>query len=208
MDHRAPRTSELIAALPDSFVEDTISLGDLVKALRNRVFGLGILLFALPNIFPMPPGIPAAMGAVLMLLGAQLAMGNTTIWMPKRLGRRTVSRDTLRKIAQRSVPWIQKFEKLSRPRLDGLTNATAARFVGGMVFVLGLVLLLPFPFLGNIPPGAAACILGLGLVERDGVVVAVGYLSSALALGITGFFTWVAWEVVVNSISWIGQFFI
>lgn len=204
MDHRAPRTSELIAALPESFVEDQISLGDLVKALRNRVFGLGILLFALPNIFPMPPGVPAAMGAVLMLLGGQLALGYSSIWMPQRLSQRKISRDTLRKIAEKSVPWIQKFEKLSRPRLDLFTNPTGARFVGGMVFILGLVLLLPFPFLGNIPPGAAACVLGLGLVERDGTIVAIGYLSSALALGITGFFTWLAWEVVMSSINWIG----
>jgi hypothetical protein len=208
VDHRAPRTSELIAALPDSFVEDTITLGDLVKALRNRVFGLGILLFALPNIFPMPPGIPAAMGAVLMLLGGQLAMGYTSIWMPKRLSQRKITRDTLRRIAERSVPWIQKFEKLSRPRVDGLTNATAARFVGAVVFVLGLVLLLPFPFLGNIPPGAAACVLGLGLVERDGVIVAIGYVASLVALGVTFFFTWLAWEVFVSSLAWFGQFFI
>ena len=71
----------------------------------------------------------------------------------------------------------------------------------------GLVLLLPFPFLGNIPPGAAACVLGLGLVERDGAIVALGYLASALALGITGFFTWVAWEGIMSFIGWAGQFF-
>jgi len=126
VDHRAPRTSELIAALPDSFVGDTLTIGDLVVALRNRVFGLGILLFAIPNIFPMPPGVPAASGAVLMLLGLQLALGNSTIWLPKMLSERTISRNTLRRIAARSVPWIQKFEKLSRPRLDILTNPTAA----------------------------------------------------------------------------------
>jgi hypothetical protein len=202
LDHRAPRTSELIAALPDSFVGETLTLADLVRALRNRVFGLGILLFALPNIFPMPPGIPAAMGAVLMLLGAQLAIGNSTVWMPKFLARRTITRETLRKISERSVPWIQKFEKISRPRLDILTNPVAARVVGAMVFVLGLVLLLPFPLLGNIPPGAAACILGLGLVERDGVVVAAGYVASAIALGITGFMTWLVWESVVGLLAW------
>jgi hypothetical protein len=202
LDHRAPRTSELIAALPDSFVGETLTLADLVRALRNRVFGLGILLFALPNIFPMPPGIPAAMGAVLMLLGAQLAIGNSTVWMPKFLARRTISRETLRRISERAVPWIQKFEKISRPRLDILTNPVAARVVGAMVFVLGLVLLMPFPLLGNIPPGAAACILGLGLVERDGVVVALGYAASGIALGITGFMTWLVWESVVGLLAW------
>jgi hypothetical protein len=202
LDHRAPRTSELIAALPDSFVGETLTLADLVHALRNRVFGLGILLFALPNIFPMPPGIPAAMGAVLMLLGAQLAIGNSTVWMPKFLARRTITRETLRKISTRAVPWIQKFEKLSRPRLDILTNPIAARVIGAVVFVLGVVLLLPFPLLGNIPPGVAACILGLGLVERDGVIVAAGYVATAVALGITGFTTWLLWETVVAMMAW------
>ena len=194
MDHRAPRTSELIAALPESFVSEWVSLGELIKALRNRVFGVGILLFAIPNIFPMPPGVPAAMGAVLMLLGMQLALGNNTVWMPKRLGQRKVQRETLRRIAAKSVPWIQRFEKISRPRLDMFTSPVGARVVGGVVFVLGLVLLLPFPFLGNIPPGAAACILGLGLVERDGVLVAAGYVAAALALGITWLATWLIFE--------------
>lgn len=194
MDHRAPRTSELIAALPDSFAGETLTIGDLVHALRSRVFGLGILLFAIPNIFPMPPGVPAAMGAVLMLLGGQLALGNSTIWLPRKLAQRSISRDTLRRIADRSVPWIQRFERLSRPRLDMLTSPTAARTVGAVVFVLGVVLLLPFPFLGNIPPGAAACVLGLGLVERDGVIVAAGYVASALALGITWLATWLIFE--------------
>jgi hypothetical protein len=194
VDHRAPRTSELIAALPDSFAGETLMLGELIKALRNRVFGLGILLFSIPNIFPMPPGVPAAMGAVLMLLGAQLALGNNTIWMPKRLAQRSISRSTLRRIADKSVPWIQRFERISKPRLDMFTSPIGARVVGAAVFVLGLVLLLPFPFLGNIPPGAAACILGLGLVERDGVLVAGGYVAAALALGITWLATYLLFE--------------
>lgn len=196
MDHRAPRTSELIAALPDSFVGETVSLGDLVRALRNRVFGLGILLFAIPNIFPMPPGIPAAMGAVLMLLGGQLALGFNTIWLPKKLAERQIGRETLRRISERSVPWIQRFEKLSKPRLDMLTTPASARVVGAVIAVLGLVLLMPFPFLGNIPPGVAACVLGLGLVERDGLIVLAGHVVSALALGITGIATWMIFQGV------------
>jgi hypothetical protein len=196
VDHRAPRTSELIAALPDSFVGEELTLGDLVLSLRNRVFGIGILIFAAPNLFPMPPGIPAATGAVLMLLGLQLAWGSSTLWLPRFLSERKITRDTLRTIATRTTPWIIKFEKLSRPRLDAFTSPFAARCVGAMVFLLGFVLLMPFPFLGNIPPGAAACVFGLGLVERDGLIVLLGYVSSAIALGITVAATWLVWESV------------
>lgn len=196
MDHRAPRTSELISALPESFATEKLTIGELVLALRSRVFGIGILLFAIPNIFPMPPGVPATMGAVLMLLGGQLALGYSAIWLPKRLARREINRETLRKIADKAVPWIQRFEKFSKPRLDAFTTANAARVVGGVVFILGFVLLMPFPFLGNIPPGAAACVLGLGLVERDGLIVLLGHVSSVIALGITFAATWAIWKGV------------
>lgn len=185
MHESAPRTSELIAALPDSFPGETLSLRELVSALRNRVFGMGILLFAIPNIFPMPPGIPAISGAILMLLGGQLALGHTSLWLPDRLARRTIGRDTLTRIAARSLPWIKRFESLSKPRMDSFTSPMAARGVGAMIFVLGLVLLAPFPLLGNIPPGIAACVFGLGLVERDGLIVLLGYLASVVALVVT-----------------------
>lgn len=184
----------MMAALPDAFVEETITVGDLVAALRNRVFGLGILLFGIPNIFPMPPGIPAISGAILMLLGLQLAIGREGLWLPKTLSQRKVTRSMLRTIATKSMPWIQRFERFSRPRLDAFATPFASRFVGAAIFVLGLVLLLPFPLLGNIPPGIAACILGLGLVERDGVVVLLGFISSLIALGVTGITTWLLFE--------------
>jgi len=188
-DHH-PRTSDMIAALPDGFATETLSIYDLIAAMRGRVFALGILLFALPNIFPMPPGIPAACGAVLMLLGGQLAFGNDRLWVPRFVGRRTLTRESLRNLANRSVPWIRKFERFSRPRLDSLTTPLVNRITGIVIFILGLVLLMPFPFLGNVPPGFAACILGLGLVERDGVIVLIGFISSVLAVGITVATTW------------------
>ena len=194
MDHRTPRTSEMMAALPDAFVEETISINDLIAALRNRVFGFGILLFSLPNIFPVPPGIPAACGAVLMLLGLQLAIGREKLWLPQKLGRRTLTRSTLRTITDKSMRYVKWFERFSRPRFDTRATPTASRFVGAMIFVLGLVLLMPFPFLGNMPPGAAACILGLGLVERDGVLVLIGFIASAIALAITFITTWLLFE--------------
>ncbi|MGQ4273191.1 exopolysaccharide biosynthesis protein [Terrihabitans sp. B22-R8] len=190
MEQRAPRTSELISELPDSFPGDTLTLGELISALRNRAFGMGILLFAIPNIFPMPPGIPAISGGVLMLFGLQLAMGRSSLWLPEKLARRSIGRDTLLRISDRSLPWIRRFEKFSKPRMQQFATPLAARGVGAMIFVLGLVLLMPFPLLGNIPPGMAACVFGLGLVERDGLIVLLGYLASVVALALTALATY------------------
>jgi hypothetical protein len=190
LDHRTPRTSEMIAALPDAFVEETITVGDLVAALRNRVFGLGILLFSIPNIFPMPPGIPAISGAILMLMGMQLAVGRDSLWLPATLRRRNLTRSMLRTLADKSMPWIKRFERYSKPRLDAFATPKASRVVGVLICLLGFVLFLPFPLLGNIPPGIACCVLGMGLVERDGVIVLLGFVSTAIALVITAGATW------------------
>jgi hypothetical protein len=190
LEQRAPRTSELISELPNSFPGDTLTLGELIAALSNRAFGMSILLFAIPNIFPMPPGIPAISGGILMLFGMQLALGRESLWLPERLERRSIGRDTLTRIAERSVPWIKRFERFSKPRMAQFTTPLAARGVGVMIFILGLVLLMPFPLLGNIPPGMACCVFGLGLVERDGLIVMLGYVASVIALLLTALATY------------------
>jgi hypothetical protein len=190
VDQPAPRTSELIAQLPQSFPGETLTLGDLIQALRSRSFGMTILLFAIPNIFPMPPGIPAISGAILMLLGMQMAFGLDSLWLPKKLEHRSVTRETLTRIAERSIPWIKRFEKFSKPRMTRFTTPMAARLVGVTIFIHGLVLLMPFPLLGNIPPGIACCVFGLGLVERDGLIVLLGYVASVIALCLTALGTY------------------
>ena len=52
-----------------------------------------------------------------------------------------------------------------------------------LAFPLALILFLPIPF-GNIPPAAAIACLALGLAERDGLAVIVGYVLSAASVAI------------------------
>ena len=52
-----------------------------------------------------------------------------------------------------------------------------------LLSLLALILFLPIPF-GNIPPACAIACLSLGLAERDGVAVAVGYVLSAASVAI------------------------
>jgi hypothetical protein len=54
------------------------------------------------------------------------------------------------------------------------------------VFVLAVAVALPIPF-GNLIPVAAICFMALGLIERDGLVVLLGLLLTAVALVATLF---------------------
>lgn len=194
MDHRTPRTSELLAAVLAAQEGDKVAIGDLVNALRNRAFGILFLIFGIPNCLPMPPGIPVICGIVLGLIGLQMALGRQELWLPEWLARRTFSRAVLDTIVNRSRPYIEKFERLSRPRLEQFAGPLARRLVGATVVLLGFILLLPIPFLGNLPPGFAVCIFGLGLVERDGGVILAGFFATVLGLMITAAMSWAIWQ--------------
>lgn len=194
MDHRTPRTSELLAAVLAAQEGEKVAIGDLVNALRNRAFGILFLIFGIPNCIPMPPGIPVICGIVLGLIGIQMVIGRQELWLPERIARQTFSRSMLETIVTRSRPYIERFERLSRPRLEQFAGPLARRIVGATVVLLGFILLLPIPFLGNLPPGFAVCIFGLGLVERDGGVILAGFFATVLGLLITAAMSWAIWQ--------------
>lgn len=194
VDHRSPRTSELLSAIVTAHSAERISVGEVVHALRNRAFGLSILLLGLPNCLPMPPGIPVICGVLLCLVGGQMVIGRDELWLPRWLAARTFSRGLLEKIVGGALKWIRRFEGYSRPRLPYFSSYSARFVLGGLVLLLGLLLLLPIPIFGNLPPGIAVCILALGLVERDGVFICAGIVATLISLGVMGLLSWMLYQ--------------
>jgi hypothetical protein len=77
----------------------------------------------------------------------------------------------------RLVPFLERIERTIRPRLLPLTGPQAERVIGIVGFSLAIIIFLPIPF-GNMLPGLALAILGLGLLERDGLAVLLGLLAA------------------------------
>jgi hypothetical protein len=199
VESRAPRTSELIAALPYGHEGERIPIGDLVHALRNRAFGMTLLLFGIPNCIPMPPGIPVICGTILILASFPMILGRNELWLPQWLSRKTISKTDLERISTLALPWITRLEKWSKPRLEIFAGHQARRIVGAVVAFLGFVLILPIPFLGNMPPGIAVCIFGLGLIERDGLIILIGFFATVIALAVTVAMTW----AIIEGVGWL-----
>jgi hypothetical protein len=63
-----------------------------------------------------------------------------------------------------------------------LDTPFAMRLMGAVILVLSLGLLFAPPFVGQIPLGLAVCLVGLGLVERDGLVVLGGLVIGSIGL--------------------------
>lgn len=159
---------------------DAVSVGDLLKSLDDRAFGMLFLILALPVVIPLP-GLSTAVGAPLIVLGAQSAWGMRTPWLPARLARVSLPRATLLRVVAKAKPWLAPLENRARPRLPWFVDGAGERLAGAFVVVLAAVLSLPIVF-GNFPPAAAIVVIALGLIEQDGLAVACGMVAGVLAV--------------------------
>ncbi len=184
------RTSELLREFARSLTSDRVTLAEIVAGLGDRGLGVLIAIFALPNILPsavpfgnVPTGLPPLIFAI------QLALGVDHLIVPGFLARRTVGTRWLRAIAPRVASVLSWFERLLTPRMEWVTDPRAERIIGIIAIVLAMVSTLPIPFGHNLP-ALGLVLIGLGLIERDGLAILTGAaigMAGAILLGLVIF---------------------
>ncbi|HYE48189.1 MAG TPA: exopolysaccharide biosynthesis protein, partial [Azospirillaceae bacterium] len=117
----------------------------------------------------------------ILLFAIQLLAGFHKPWLPKSLRAKSFDRGSLAGLVRRAMPYVHKLERLSRPRLTLLVDGPAERVAGLVVLILAAVLILPI-FLGNMLPAIAIAVIGLALMEQDGVAMVVGYVTGAVSV--------------------------
>jgi len=198
---RDPTAAETLVVLAFGWPEERISIGAIVDNLAERGFGLLILLLALPTCLPIaPPGLSAISGFPIAFIALQMIFGLPRPWLPKRVLRRTIAADDLRRVVRGALPTVQRLEKVLKPRLAFLTGWTQERLVGILIAVLGLMLASPIPFT-NIPISFAILFLALGLIEQDGLMALIGILGGLAALAFLAYMTAISWGALA---AWVG----
>ncbi len=181
----------ILQGLASDETKDRLTIGDIVEAMGERAFGPLLVVFALPNILPTPPGTAGVMAVPLIFLTVQMILAQRP-WLPGFLARRSISRESFAKFATRATGLLARVSRFLRPRLGLFVRPLPERLIGGFCLMLALVLLMPIPF-ANSTPALAICLFGLGLLERDGVWILAGMVASvgavllALWLGTTLF---------------------
>jgi hypothetical protein len=181
-ERKAPPLSAVLQSLADDATRERISVSDLLAALGDRALAALLFVFALPNVLPVPPGTSVVLGTPLVFLAAQLALGRAP-WLPSVIMQRSMLRADFASLVRRMAPWLVRGERLLRPRLMALTTPPIEYVVGLVCLVLALVLALPIP-LGNVLPALAICLLALGVLERDGLWVLAGLLTTAVSAAV------------------------
>jgi hypothetical protein len=178
--HHLEPPSALLRALA-SDPRSEVSVTDILAFLGDRALAAAMLVFALPILAPLPPGSNFVLGLPLLAITAQLMLGRSTLWLPGVIGRKRVqldaSRNFLHKAADR-LAWVEQYVK---PRHEWFCTPRADRLVGAACFVLAVLLFLPIPF-ASILPALALSLFALGLVKRDGILIAGGWLIVVVAL--------------------------
>ena len=177
-----PRLSDMIQNLAQR-TESTLSISDLVIAMQSRARGALVIVIALPNLLPIGlPGMSAVLGLPLVFLTIQILLGQPA-WFPEFINKREIKQSQFATVARHTLPWLKWAERYVQPRMISLTNPLVERGVGALSVFLALTVMLPVP-LGNMLPALAIIFFTLGIMERDGVYVVAGAITTVAALAV------------------------
>ncbi|QLF68358.1 exopolysaccharide biosynthesis protein [Peteryoungia desertarenae] len=179
---RGRRLSKILDTLAGDDTRERVSVGDIFAAMGDRAFGALLLIFALPNILPTPPGTSSVLGAPLVFLSAQLMLGRSP-WLPRIIAKRSMTRSDFALVVARISPWLARGERMLKPRFSMLVYPPFEYVIGFLCLMLAIILILPIP-LGNILPAIAVCLFSFGLLERDGISVLCGCGMFVLSLSV------------------------
>ncbi len=176
-----PRLSSILGTLAERS-SGPITVGHIRDALGDRSFAALLAFFAAINLLPLPPGTTLILGLPMLLITGQMLLGQGTVWLPRSVLSRSLSAQRFRRMTERNLPRLLKFEKLIRPRWWPFpSSAMADRTIGLIGFVLSVIVTLPIP-LGNWLPSFAVFLIALALSERDGIWLGIGLLIGLLSI--------------------------
>ncbi len=169
---------------------EMITIGEIELKLGDRSFATLMVFFAAINMIPAPFGASTVLGIPLIILCFQMLLGARAPWLPKRIRDYSIRRATLVRFEDRVIPWLERFEKIVKPRHWPFDRLLGERVIGGVGLFMAILLVAPIPF-GNWLPAFGLFLTGLALTERDGVM-----LAWAMALNLVA--TVVAFSVLTS----------
>jgi hypothetical protein len=159
---------------------EAITVGTLVDKAAESGFGfiIGVLtLIAIPFV-----GLSTPFGLAIALIGSQLMLGRHKPWLPARAQHRELSMTMLDRVLgllTRRTRWLAR---LSRRRWDSVIQP---RLIGLGIVLLALGLALPLPIPGsNLVFLIPLFIYAIGLLEGDGVWIALGHVCVMVDLAL------------------------
>lgn len=171
------RSSEILMEIAqDKKLDGDLTYRYILQALGERAFGIGILFFSLPIFLPLSslPGLALVFSLPIVFFALEMIVARKSFWLTKSMGNKTISHSKFSKIIHAVTPYLIKLERLSKPRWAFMVSRPMEVMNGIVILFLTLLLVLPIPFSNSIF-GAMLVSFGLGMAEKDGVLILIGY---------------------------------
>jgi hypothetical protein len=182
--------SQRLREAADAIQAERVTMQALAQAHGPEAQGTLLLLLAMPCLLPVP-GMGAVLSLGLVALSVAMWRGHG-VCLPPRVAALELPGHWARRVLHGLAQAYALAGRHARQRLEALTAARWHPAIAAVVGLMALIVLLPIPF-GNLLPSLALLLIGLGLVFRDGLAVALGLAGAGLALlATTGLVLW-AW---------------
>ncbi|WP_203092146.1 exopolysaccharide biosynthesis protein [Aeromonas hydrophila] len=179
------KLSDTLRATAHAIEESHISLRQMLALVGEQGMLLFCVLLTVPFLLPVSiPGVSTPFGLLILFIGIGITL-NRVPWLPAMLMERRFAADQLKPTLHKGADLLARVDRVIRPRLLALTaNSTINRCNGLLIMLAALLLMLP---LGAIPftnalPAWAILLLATGMLQRDGLFVAGGYLLVSATL--------------------------
>lgn len=181
--HDPPRRLSTVLRELAASTEGPVSVAAIRDALGDRSFAAMLIVCGAVNLLPLPPGTSVILGIPLAIVSAQMVFSRQTVWLPRYVLSKSLTRDKVDYALAKLVPGLERLERFIKPRYWPMSRNQADRMLGLAIFVLAVAVIIPVP-LGNWLPAFAATLLSLALSERDGVLLGIGAAIGVVSLAV------------------------
>jgi hypothetical protein len=195
------RLSEALASTARSVQGHVVTLRELLGYVGEQGLLVFSAILAMPFLIPVSlPFMSTALGLPMLLIGLAVIMGRLP-WLPDRLLDHALPSDTVQKVLGQAQRVAERFEHLVKPRLLPLTASALVNSVHGVTMVVAVLLLMaPLPLVpfANTLPAIAIILLCLGIAERDGLLLLIGYAVALVSTVYIGSLLWLVLHAGMN----------
>lgn len=188
--------SAVLQDVLDRIVSEEITLREILQLMGEQGLLFICAMLCLPFLFPVSiPGVSTVFGAGIVLISLAIVV-NRIPWLPAFVANKAIRVESLRPTLERGIRLVLRAERYVSPRFSPLVTGSVVNRVNGLAMLFsGLLLMLPLsliPF-SNTLPAIAILMLSVGIAQRDGLVVAGGYVMIVLTLVYFGVLAWLAY---------------
>lgn len=191
------KASEIIQKVIDD-IQGPITFGEFMARLQDKGFALLIVAASLVVLIPTPPGLNFLSGVIILIWAVQRILGMSTPWMPRFIRNKVVSKEFLRFIQEKGLPFLVRMERyLPQTSAASQANPFETKAASIILLVMAILAAMPTPFLNTIP-AAVITLVGLGMLNGNRYIIWTSFVAGLVASAIIGNVLWFSTDFLLE----------